>query len=88
VVLAAAILLAAVVLAKGMEPFDVVFLVVALAVSAIPEGLPVAMTFYPPMAQALALPEGHQCYGAMMIGYPKHRYHRVPTRKEPAVTWR
>jgi magnesium-transporting ATPase (P-type) len=44
VVLAAAILLAAVVLAKGMEPFDVVFLVVALAVSAIPEGLPVAMT--------------------------------------------
>ena len=48
----------------------------------------VAAAFYPPMAQALALPEGHQCYGAMMIGYPKHRYHRVPTRKEPAVTWR
>lgn len=47
-----------------------------------------AAALYPPMAQALALPEGHQCYGAMMIGYPKHRYHRVPTRKEPAVTWR
>ncbi len=43
---------------------------------------------YPPMARALNLPQGHQCFGAMMIGHPKFRYHRVPTRKSPSVTWR
>lgn len=47
-----------------------------------------AATSYPPLQQALALPEGHQCCGALMIGYPKFRYHRIPARKEPPVTWR
>ena len=37
---------------------------------------------------ALALPAGHQCFGAMMVGYPQHRYHRLPTRKTPNITWR
>jgi len=44
VVLAACIVLAGVALAQGMPAVDVFFLAVALAVSAIPEGLPVAMT--------------------------------------------
>ncbi len=47
-----------------------------------------AATHYPPMAEALKLPEGHQCYGAMMIGYPKYRYQRIPLRKKPVITWR
>lgn len=47
-----------------------------------------ATTTYPPMMAALGLPEGHQCYGAMMIGYPKFVYHRLPTRKTPVVDWR
>ncbi|WP_104372520.1 nitroreductase family protein [Desulfocucumis palustris] len=47
-----------------------------------------AAGLYPPLLQALALPEGHQAYGALMIGYPQFSYHRIPLRKEPAVTWR
>jgi len=47
-----------------------------------------AATFYPPMQQALALPEGHQSFGAMMVGYPKFQYHRLPLRNEAKITWR
>jgi nitroreductase/NAD-dependent dihydropyrimidine dehydrogenase PreA subunit len=43
---------------------------------------------YPPLLQALALPEGHRCYGAMMVGYPKFKYHRLPLRNEPKIMWR
>ena len=43
---------------------------------------------YSPMAEELSLPEGHQCFGAMMVGYPKFRYQRIPIRKEPKITWR
>jgi nitroreductase/NAD-dependent dihydropyrimidine dehydrogenase PreA subunit len=45
-------------------------------------------TFYPPMQEALRLPEGHASLGAMMIGYPKYKYRRIPLRKEPLITWR
>jgi len=47
-----------------------------------------ASTAYPPIMEALQLPEGHQVYGAMMIGYPKYKYRRIPLRKEPTVIWR
>jgi nitroreductase/NAD-dependent dihydropyrimidine dehydrogenase PreA subunit len=47
-----------------------------------------AAGFFPPLQKALALPKGHQCYGAMMIGYPKFQYHRLPLRNEAKVTWR
>jgi nitroreductase/NAD-dependent dihydropyrimidine dehydrogenase PreA subunit len=47
-----------------------------------------AATNYTPLSEALRLPEGHQCFGAMMIGYPKFSYHRMPTRKPARVTWR
>ncbi len=45
-------------------------------------------TFYPPMQAALGLPEGHQSFGAMIVGYPKFRYHRIPLRIPPRVIWR
>jgi len=45
-------------------------------------------TEFPPMMEALALPDGHQCFGAMMVGYPKFRYQRMPLRKPPNITWR
>ncbi len=48
----------------------------------------VAASQWPPLQQALALPEGNACFGAMMIGYPKYRYQRLPLRKEADVTWR
>ena len=47
-----------------------------------------AATSFPPMAAALGLPEGHQCFGAMMIGYPALRYRRLPPRRAPEITWR
>ena len=46
-----------------------------------------APQFYPPIAQALNLPEGHQVFGSMMLGKPKFNYSRVPLRKEPRITW-
>jgi len=47
-----------------------------------------AATSFPPMKEALSLPAGHQCYGAMMLGYPAIAYHRLPIRKSPSLTWR
>jgi nitroreductase/NAD-dependent dihydropyrimidine dehydrogenase PreA subunit len=36
----------------------------------------------------LGLPEGNICVGALMIGYPKYSYHRIPPRKDTKVLWR
>ena len=47
-----------------------------------------AATSFPPMIEALPLPEGHKCFGAMMVGYPKYSYHRIPTRKGPKIIWK
>jgi nitroreductase/NAD-dependent dihydropyrimidine dehydrogenase PreA subunit len=43
---------------------------------------------YRPMREALRLPQGHHCLGAMMIGYPKHKFSRIPLRNEPKIIWR
>jgi nitroreductase/NAD-dependent dihydropyrimidine dehydrogenase PreA subunit len=43
---------------------------------------------YPPLTKALGLPAGHRLYGAMMLGYPKFRYHRIPPREPAKITWR
>jgi len=47
-----------------------------------------AAIFYPPLIKELGLPEGHLAYGAMMVGYPKFRYQRLPPRNEPKIAWR
>lgn len=47
-----------------------------------------AASNFEPMLEALSLPEGHRCFGAMMVGYPKYTYHRLPLRKSPSITWR
>jgi nitroreductase/NAD-dependent dihydropyrimidine dehydrogenase PreA subunit len=47
-----------------------------------------AASLFPPMQQTLALPKGHLCFGAIMVGYPKFNYQRVPLRNEASVTWR
>jgi nitroreductase/NAD-dependent dihydropyrimidine dehydrogenase PreA subunit len=46
-----------------------------------------AANFYAPLAELLALPPKHRCYGAVMIGYPKCEYKRIPQRNEALVTW-
>jgi nitroreductase len=43
---------------------------------------------HPPVAEALRLPDGHQSFGAMMVGYPRHRFARIPLRNEPTIIWR
>lgn len=42
----------------------------------------------PPTLAALQLPQGHAVFGCVMVGYPKFRYHRLPLRKTPRITWR
>jgi nitroreductase len=47
-----------------------------------------AALHWPPLPAALALPEGHQFGGGMLLGEPRYRYHRFPLRREPEITWR
>lgn len=46
------------------------------------------MAGYPPLLEALALPDGHQPYGAMIFGYPRFPYFKIPPRKESRIIWR
>ncbi|MDZ7699733.1 MAG: nitroreductase family protein [Deltaproteobacteria bacterium] len=46
-----------------------------------------AANHHPPLFEALGIPDGHKAYGAMMVGYPRFRYHRIPRRNPPNVTW-
>jgi nitroreductase/NAD-dependent dihydropyrimidine dehydrogenase PreA subunit len=43
---------------------------------------------FPAMIEAVALPEGMTCYGALMLGYPKYKYQRIPARKPARITYR
>jgi len=43
---------------------------------------------WPPMQEALALPQGNSTFGAMLVGYPKFKYQRLPLRKAANITWR
>jgi len=47
-----------------------------------------AASAYPPMIEALELPEGHESFGAMMVGYSTYDYHRLPLRNESRISWR
>jgi len=49
--------------------------------------LGIAAGYFPPLVKELPIPEGHQVFGAMMIGYPKHAYHRIPSRTEARIAW-
>jgi len=47
-----------------------------------------ALTFWPPIQEALKLPEGCKSFGTLMVGYPKYKYRRIPQRNKLDVTWR
>ncbi|TAL37499.1 MAG: ferridoxin [Spirochaetes bacterium] len=47
-----------------------------------------AAATYAPLRESLAFPDGHVTLGAMILGRPKYRYHRIPVRKEAQVDWR
>ncbi|MGL1863669.1 MAG: nitroreductase family protein [Pseudodesulfovibrio sp.] len=42
---------------------------------------------YAPIRELLGLPEGHGIYAAVMLGYPKYRYSRIPRRREVELRW-
>ena len=66
-----------------------------LELAAVPMGLGACWAGYfwaacqgfPATIAALDLPEGHQCYGAMMVGVPRFAYQRLPLRNKPAISW-
>lgn len=47
-----------------------------------------AVQQWAPLRRALGIPDGNLSAAAMMVGYPKYRYHRLPPRKEPPIHWR
>jgi len=47
-----------------------------------------AFQHYQPIIDALDLPENHQLYTALMLGYPKFRYRHIPQRDPLKITWR
>jgi nitroreductase len=46
-----------------------------------------AASYFPPMKKELSLPEGHLCFGAMIVGHPRYEHHRLATRETPKITW-
>ncbi len=46
-----------------------------------------AVSHYAPLKAALDLPEGHNVYAALMLGYPKFNYPRIPQRDEAKTRW-
>jgi nitroreductase len=47
-----------------------------------------AVNAYPPLFEALDLPVDHRAFGAVMVGYAKLKYQRLPLRNEPRVNWK
>ncbi|MDY6851452.1 MAG: nitroreductase family protein [Thermodesulfobacteriota bacterium] len=47
-----------------------------------------AANTYPPLKEALNLPDDHKCQGVMMIGHPNIEYYRLPLRTRPKIDWR
>lgn len=47
-----------------------------------------AMGKYGPLREFVGIPDSHPHYYPMMVGYPKHAYHRIPIRKPANVIWK
>lgn len=47
-----------------------------------------AANFYPPLTKNLELPDNHKVMGALLTGYSKFQYQRLPLRNAPMVRWR
>jgi len=47
-----------------------------------------AANAHQPIKDKIALPDGHQCHGAVMLGYPKYSYRRIPARQNAQITWK
>ncbi|MBW1890343.1 MAG: nitroreductase family protein [Deltaproteobacteria bacterium] len=47
-----------------------------------------AINAHRPLFEDLGLPDGHKAFGAIMVGYPKFKYRRIPLRNNPDVVWK
>ena len=47
-----------------------------------------AANAHDPLIRLLDLPMGHRCYGAVMLGYPRYRYRRIPARDAAKLNFR
>lgn len=47
-----------------------------------------ALTNDPRVRELVGLPEDHAHFYAMLMGYPRHRYQRMPQRRPPEIHWR
>ena len=47
--------------------------------------LMLAATQHAPLKEALGIPQDHRLYGAMVVGYPKYSYRRIPPRNQARV---
>lgn len=46
-----------------------------------------ALLSSPDLKQKLGLPAEYHHHYPMMLGYPRFKYHRLPERKPPKITW-
>jgi hypothetical protein len=46
-----------------------------------------AVNAYPKLFETLKLPANHRACGAVMVGYPKLKYQRMPLRNKPRVRY-
>jgi len=46
-----------------------------------------AINKWPPLRKVLSIPEDHVSVGAILLGYPKFKYHRLPLRNDPKIAW-
>lgn len=47
-----------------------------------------AAIYWPPLQEALGLGGEKVSHGAMMVGFPKYKYHRMPPRNKPVIDWK
>jgi len=47
----------------------------------------VATDRVPGISHELGIPTGHKIFGCVTVGYPKHKFHKLPPRKPPKVKW-
>ncbi len=50
--------------------------------------LVMAINMSPEVRKFVFLSSRMACFGAMMVGYPRFNYHRIPIRNKPHIIWR
>ncbi len=46
-----------------------------------------AANSFAPIRDGIQLPDGHQIFGSLALGYPKYKYRRIPVRKPASISW-